>query len=372
VWSSIGDPGSAQDTKLLIGSGPYLVTSYSEDGAPMRFVARNDYFLGRPYVQTIEDRAIDDPFSALKLGSADVAYGVGLRSDTLAPFQNNPAFGMVTDGGASTNAFYWNLGREGPLSDVRFRRAMIMAVDPADLVTRIVAGRGRPGNPGFLAPTNPYYAPVPPIPFDLAGANALLDGAGYVPGSGGTRRAPSGTPLSFELLIDSAQAPLAELLVAAVKRVGIELRPKEVTIGPQLFGNKQTTQYEIAVLPFPGPGPGGPESDPDILRVLFSSKVTPTLQGATNYANPAFDALADKQRVAFDDAERKTIVAQMQAILAHDLPVVPLYFAETDALYRKQVLGDQWYFTPGSYPSWENNKQLMVTGLRSGTHIRPA
>jgi peptide/nickel transport system substrate-binding protein len=221
---------------------------------------------------------------------------------------------------------------------------MVMAVDSQDLVTRIVAGRGGPGNPGFLAPTNPFYAPVPQIPFDVAGANALLDGAGYRSASDGTRRAPNGAPLSFELLIDSAQAPLAELLVAAIRRVGIELRPKEVTIGPQLFGNKQTTQYEIAVLPFPGPGPGGPESDPDILRILFSSKVTPALQGATNYANPTFDALADKQRVAFDDAERKAIVAQMQTILARDLPVVPLYFAQNASPRRPVVLH------PGNLP----------------------
>jgi peptide/nickel transport system substrate-binding protein len=371
VWSSIGDPGSAQDVKLLVGSGPYRVASYTTDAEPVLFVARNDYFLGAPFVQRIEDRAIDDIFGALKSGSADIAYGVGLRPDTLAPFQNNPAFGMISDSGAYCNAFYWNLGREGALSDARFRRAMVMAVDSQDLVTRIVAGRGSPGNPGFLARSNPYYAPVPPISFDVAGANALLDGAGYHSAGGATRRASNGTPLSFELLIDSAQAPLAELLVGYMKRVGIELRPKEVTIGPQLFGNKQTTQYEIAVLPFPGPGPGGPESDPDILRIFFSSKVPPTLQGATHYANPTFDALADKQRVTFDVGQRKAIVAQMQTILAQDLPVVPLYFAETDGPYRKRVLGDQWYFTPGTFPTWENNKQLMVTGRKTGTRIRP-
>ena len=372
VWSSVGDPGAAQDVKLLVGSGPYRVASYTTDGEPVLFVARKDYFLGAPFVQRIEDRAIDDTFGALKAGSADIAYGVGLRPDTLAPFQNNPAFGMITDTGASTNALYWNMGREGALSDVRFRRAMVMAVDSQDLITRIVAGRGSLGNPGFLARSNPFYAPVPLVPFDVAGANALLDGAGYHSAGGATRKAPDGSALSFELLIDSAQAPLAELLVSYMKRVGIELRPKEVTIGPQLFGIKQTSQYEIAVLPFPGPGPGTPESDPDILRILFSSKVTGIeLQGATNYANPTFDILAERQRVTFDDAERKTIVAQMQMILSQDLPVVPLYYADTDAPYRTRVLGNQWYFTPGTFPTWQNNKQLMVTGLKSGTRIRP-
>ena len=370
VWSPIGDPASAQDLKVLVGSGPYRLAEYHQDGGPMLFLARNDYFLGRPFIQRIEDRAIDDSFSALRAGSVDLAYGVGLRADTLTPFQANPAFGMLSDPGSSTNVVYWNLGKEGPLSDVRFRRAAIMAIDRQNLVAAIAAGRGLPGNAGFLAASNPFYASVPQIPFDVAGANAALDAAGYrLPSAGGTRVAPDGTPLSFGLLIDNARADLAEVLVGDLKRVGIDLRPKEVTVGPQLFGAKQTGAFDMAVLPFPGPGPGGPNSDPDFLRLLFSSRVNPSLQAATGYANRTFDDLADQQRVEFDEARRKAIVAQMQNIIATDLPVFALYYAQVDGVYRKQVL-DQWYFTPNDYPSWENNKQLLITGQKTGTTIR--
>jgi len=55
----------------------------------------------------------------------------------------------------------------------------------------------------------------------------------------------------------------------------------------------------------------------------FSSRTPPSLQAATGYANRAFDDLAAKL-VTFDRAERKSIVAQMQKILADDLPVMPL------------------------------------------------
>ncbi|HEX3539160.1 MAG TPA: ABC transporter substrate-binding protein [Acidimicrobiales bacterium] len=371
VWASIKDPGSAQDLKVLVGSGAYRVVSYNGDGGPLLFVARNDFFLGRPFVQRIEERAIDDPFSALLRGAADYGSGLGLRADTLAQFTANPGFGMVTNVGASTNAVYWNLGKLGPLSDVRFRQAMLMAIDRQELVTRIAAGRGKPGNTGFLGPDNPFVAPVPQYDFDVAGANALLDAAGYrVPAGGGTRRDPNGAALSFTLLMDSAQAPLSEILVADLRRVNVELRPNPVVIGPQLFGNKLTGSYDIAVLQFPGPGPGGPNADPDVLRRLFSSNVPPSLQGATDYANPAFDKLADMQLTAFDPAQRKTLVAQMQTILAQDLPVVPLYFPEWTGLFRKSVL-DQWYFTPNQFPVAENNKQLFITGMKTGTAIRP-
>jgi hypothetical protein len=38
-------------------------------------------------------------------------------------------------------------------------------------------------------------------------------------------------------------------------------------------------------------------------------------------------------------------------------------------LFRKQAV-DQWYFTPGQFPSLQDNKQLFVTGQKSGSQIR--
>lgn len=368
VWSTIAEPAEAQDLNVLVGSGPYRLESYNGDGMALLYTAKDDYFLGTPFVRRIEHRGIEDPFSALLSGATDAARGVGLRPDTLAPFTSDDAYGMISEQGSTAHCLYWNMGKEGALSDVRFRRACAMAIDSQDLVTRLASGRGTPGNPGFLGPENPFVAPVPRYEIDVAGANSLLDGAGY-PAGGGTRRAPNGSPLSFELLISNLEAPLAEILVGALRRIGVELRPRQVQVGPQLFGSKLTGSYDMAVLPFPGPAPGGPNSDPDVLRRIFSSQVPPSLLGATNYINPQFDALAERQRVTFDEAERKEIVAQMQRILADDLPVLALYYPDTSIIFRKQVL-DEWYFTPGQYPVSEDNKQLFVTGMKTGTRIR--
>ncbi len=367
VWASINDPVGVDDLKKLVGSGAYRLREYNGDGGAMLYTARDDFFLGAPFVKRIEERAIEDPIAALAAGQTDAGRGVGLRADTLAPFAND-TFGKITEQGASTLPLYWNLNKEGPLSDVRFRRACAMAIDRRDLVNRLAAGRGLPGNPGFLSPANPFFAPVRQYDFDVPGAGALLDAAGYRMGPGGIRQ-DRGQPLSFELLISNAEAPLSEILVGSLRRVGVELRPTAVEIGPQLFGNKLIGKYDMAVLFFPGPGPGGPNTDPDVLRVLFSSKVEPSLQAATAYASPAFDDLAEKQRLAFDDGERKALVAQMQQILADDLPMLPLFYPETVVLFRTQVL-DEWYFTPGQFPTLQDNKQLFITGRRTGTTIR--
>jgi peptide/nickel transport system substrate-binding protein len=370
VWSSIDDPPAALDLDVLVGSGPYRLRSYAGDGGPMLFTARQDHFLGPPHVTRVEYEAVEDQFAALLGGGTDVARGTGLRDDVLAPFAGDAGFGTVTERGASARALYWNLGREGALADVRFRRACAMAVDRAALVSRLAAGRGLPGNPGFLSPANPWFAPVRQYELDLPGAAALLDGAGYLAGEGGVRRDAAGRPLRFELLIDAAEAPLAEVLAEALGRIGVDLRTKAVQIGPQLFGTKLTGGYDMAVLPYPGPVPGGPNSDPDLLRLLFSSEAGPSLMGATTYANRAFDDLAERQRTAFVHAERKAMVAEMQRIVADDLPVLVLYYPDTSMVFRKRAL-DVWYFTPGQFPVQEENKHLFVTGRKAGVAPHP-
>lgn len=80
--------------------------------------------------------------------------------------------------------------------------------------------------------------------------------------------------------------------------------------------------------------------------------------------------MADRQRVTFDESERKGIVAQMQEIIAEDIPILALYAPNTTFVFRKEVL-DQWYFTPGRYPIEIDNKQLFITGVKRGTQIRP-
>jgi len=369
VWSSIADPSSAQKLALLVGSGPYRLKAYTGDGDPLLYTAVDDYFLGPPFVKRIEFSEVDDEFSALLAGAIDAGGGSGVRADVLAQFERDPSFGILSDRGTSTFPLYWNMKKGGALADVKFRQACAKAIDRKDLVTRLAGGHGQPGNPGFLAPTNPFVTRVEQYDVDVRGANSLLDAAGYSR-SGGTRTSSDGSPLSFELLISNEQAPLAELLKSDLARIGVEIRPKPVQLGPALFGTKLSGGYEMAVLSYPGPSAGGPNADPDLLRQVFSSTSPPSLTSATGYANSTFDDLADRQRTTFDEARRHDLVAQMQRIVARDLPVLPLYYPDDAVVFRKSVL-DRWYVTPGQFPTANDNKQLFVTGVVKGTTIRP-
>lgn len=369
IWEGIVDPAAEQDVAILVGSGPYrLESTYEGDGGPLLYVANDEYFLGAPFVERIEFTDVGDPFSALLAGSIDSASDQGLRDDVLRQFEGEE-YGILTARGGSTTGLYFNLTKGGALADRQFRRACAMAIDRQDLVDRLAGGNGTPGNPGFLGEENPFLIDVEPYELDVDGAMTLLDEAGYAAADGGLRTTRDGAPLRFELLVSNAEVALGELVSAALADIGIETTLKPAEPGPALFGAKFSGGYEMALLGFPGPSAGSLNGDPDLLRSVFSSESPPSLTGATGYANPAFDELAARQRITFDDAERARIVAEMQEIIAEDLPILSLYSPDTSFVYRTEVL-EEWYLTPGRYPIDIHNKQLFVTGLATGTTIR--
>lgn len=371
VWEKVGDPAGVQDPSVLVGSGPYRLAQYNGDGGALLYTANDSYFLGRPFVQRIAMIPVADELTAVLTGQTDAgeAQAAGARPDVLAPFRSDP-FGVVDAQGGFTFPLYWNLGKGGPLADVRFRRACALAIDRADVVQRLTGGNGLPGNPGFLAPTNPFHVDVEQYALDRRAANQLLDDAGYARAGDGVRRTLDGRELRFELLYPSMLAPLAEVVHANLKEVGIGLTLQGVELGPALYAKKLAGDYAMALTLYPGPSGAGPNADPDQLRTIFSSRVAKGLGSANGYADRELDQLAERQLAAFNADDRRKMVARMQEIVARDVPVLPLYYSTLFTVFRQDVF-DQWYITPGQFPVGGYNRQLFVTGVPSGSTIRP-
>ncbi len=371
VWSSVGDASVATDPALLVGSGPYRLDSYSAGEGAYLFSANDGYFLGKPFVARIENQPVGDELTALLAGELDAGgpSPTGAGREVLAPFQADPSFGVLEGPGDFTLGLYWSLGKGGALADVRFRQACVTAIDRGDIVTRLLGGNGDPGNPGFLPPSNPFYNPkVEQYPFSVEVANRMLDEAGYARSGSGPRSGPDGAPLRFGLLVGNDPVPpVTDLVVRALQAVGVEVTPQAVD-RPTRDARTTSGDYELAITNY-----GGLGGDPDYLRQVYSSKVPKRFQSAQGYANPEFDDLAQRQLVTLDEAERRRLVDRMQEIVATDVPLLPLYFPTLFHIFRKEVF-DQWYFTPGGFAGGIPtvfNKQAFITGLKTGTEVRP-
>ncbi len=368
VWSSVGDAAMARDRALLVGTGPFILESYTEGEGAYLYTANDDYFLGAPFVERLEFRPVSDELTALSGGELDAGGGSGLRPEVLSQFEGDDAFEVLeAPPGSSQVGLYWNLARGGALADVAFRRACAHAIDRDDLVQRLFGGNGTPGNPGWIPPESPFHVDVEQYPFDLAEANRLLDDAGYARDGDGPRQGPDG-PLSFELLVANPVTPAVDLVVGSLGAIGVGLSVTALDT-PTFNMRIIAGETEMSLI-----GSGGMNSDlgTDYLRLVYSS-ATRLTQHAQGYANPEVDRLCQEQLETLDEDERMDVVAEIQQLVAADLPLLPLFYPASFSIVRPETF-DAWYFTPGGVAGvvpTVQNKQAFVTGQRTGTEVLP-
>lgn len=338
IWSSIDDPITVVDPKLLVGTGPYRLETYTKGEGAYLYTANDDFFLGKPFVRRIEQRPVGDELTALQGGDIDVALPggpTGSRPEVLGPFRSDPAFEVseLTTGGFNS-AIQWNLARGGALGDVRFRQACARAINRNDLVQRLLGGNGQPGNPGFLPPQHPFNTPVEQYVFDTAAANRLLDDAGYRRSDpAGVRQDADGKPLRFGLL--TVLPPLGEVIAGSLRAIGVEATVQPAGQLPQLIQAVTQGNFDMAVIVY-----GGALGDPDYVRGVFSSRLVPNQRqffSARGYANPELDDLLDKQRTTVDEADRKRQFVRVQEIIARDIPLMHLYYPTNYRIFCKTV-----------------------------------
>jgi peptide/nickel transport system substrate-binding protein len=380
VFSKVSNPMATQEQEILTGCGAYRLDRRSVTQDFEAYVAKDDYYLGVPFVRRIEmvSTTDDDDLAAMRIGALDAGNSPveGVRDDAIAPFRDDPEWGIITREAGFGFPLYFNMARGGALADVRFRRACVHAIDRNDLVTRLLDGNGVVGSAGWLPPSNPFHEPdVAQYLFDRAGAERLLDEAGYRRRNGSLRTNPDGSPLRYTLHIPSTvKIALAELVADSLKQVGIDIDLRRIDLIPA-FGLKNESSYELLIIPYPGPAPIGPEMDPDLLRPIYHSELeSPAgkLVKVAGYSNPALDRLLEQQSTLSDLTERKRAVSQIQKIVAADLPVAMLYYTRWYFVYRRSVF-DQWYYTKGGFALGAPdayNKHAYITGRQVGLEIR--
>ena len=366
IWSSISDPAKVSDLKALVGSGPYRLESYEPGQGTYLYTAFDKHFLGRPVVRRLQYRPFDDDLSALLGGQIDQGGRPGLRPRALQPFRERSEFEIIeAPVGNFGFGLYWNLAKGGALADVTFRRACARATNRQQMVERLFGGNATIGNPGWIPEGNPFHVDVEQYPYDLAAANRMLDEAGYErSGSGGVRTGPDGKALSYRLLFTNDRPmPIVELLVRGLRQLGVELKPE--ALDPPTFNERMIKgNTEMSVIGFGGMNT---DQEPDYMREVYSSQ-TRTTQHAQGYKNAQFDRLAQQQLTTLDTSRRKEIAAQMQQIVARDLPLLPLVYPSFIFIVRKKPF-DGWYYTTGgvggTVPSVEN-KHAFITGRETG------
>ena len=348
VWENVTEPDTFANN---VGSGPYKLAEYRPDQL-YRFEANAEHFAGAPAAAEIIMPVIKDQttiFSALRTGEIH-ATTVALAPELVQEFKSVPTLKVQTGPGYATTMLQFNTER-APWDNLDVRRAVSLAIDPKQLVDTVLLGLGTPGNPGWLHPSSPFHDPAITATYDVAQATTLLDNLGYRDTDGDGVREANGNPMRADLLVQ-ANNPLrvrtAELIVAALKPIGIELNvvamePDSLTakVWPE-FDVSKGRDFDLSMWGWSAPL----QVDPVRMASLVHSDPAIGTSNIGGFRNDEADQIANELTTAVGQEAQTQLARQMEAFIADQLPFVMLYYADGNYVYQPQVY-DGWIYQTG-------------------------
>lgn len=211
-----------------IGSGRYLLTQWDK-GQQVILTANPDYYGETPKMQrvTILFMEEDAAFLAAQAGQVDVAYTSATYSDQSVNGYGLLAAATVDNRGLNLPAVAQHTDAEGRVvgndftADVLVRRAINIGIDRQEMIDNVLNGYGAPAY--SVCDGLPWYNSDAEVAYNPEQANALLDEAGWLPGSDGLRQ-KDGVTASLRLLYssgDSVRQALAADFANQLARLGI-------------------------------------------------------------------------------------------------------------------------------------------------------
>lgn len=320
--------GSGEEITLRpIGSGPFKFVS-AETDREVNLERNGDYWAGPPKLARVRLAVVpDETTEALELrkGSCDIAINAFLTPDTVETLERNP--NIKVEHGPGTRLAYLGFNLRDPiLKDVRVRHAIAYALDRRPMIEYLWRGLAEPARSILPAQSWAYDGDVPAYPHDPEKARQILDAAGYREING----------VRFHITMKTSTDANTRLMVAVMQQqlreVGIALDIRSFEFAT-FFSDVQHGAFQMYGLRWIG----GNE-DPDIFEYAFhSSKFPPNGANRTYYSNPKVDALIDKARREIDPKMRKPIYAEVQKILAEDLPSMNLFYLDNVLVHTNRV-----------------------------------
>ena len=338
IYSGVDDPVNFLAPEAVTGTGPFKLAEYGKEHGTYKFVAYEDFWGPEPAIKIVEFVPVSEELIAFEQGIVDFTT---VTPDTLHRFTSNADIRIAQQPAFFGYELYFNMAKRPELGDRTIRQAFAHAVDRDELVEKIARGAGKPGMMGALPQDHLWYNPDQTVyGYDPAKAKELLDRAGWKDTDGDGIREKDGVKLSYSLSLASEEVRIGELIKERLKEVGIDIQVRALESRSR-DANLESGNFELIVN-----GYGGMGYDADYLRTKYCGEGY-GISGADatrpvyGYRNVTLDALAAREITELDESERRQIVYEMQALLAEDVPTVPLLYTTSDDAWRISTF-DGW------------------------------
>ena len=336
-----------------IGTGPYRVVEFRANDTITFEINPNYRDAGKPAFSSVVFKGGGDAVGAartvLQTGEFDYAWNLQIDPAILDNMESAGKGTVMSAFASSVESLMINLTNPDPAlgenrstiaggphpfqSDPAVRKAMSMAIDRALLAE---VGYGKAGAPSCnILAAPPVYASTANEacqPQDIADANALLDGAGWVPGADGIR-SKDGVRLSiiYQTSTNAVRQDAQALIKQWWEEIGIETELKSVSASV-FFGGDQSSPDTFQKF----------YADVEMYTNLFNGTDLEAFLGywvSTNipspgnkwlglniprFSEPAYDALAAELSSTADINARGDIARKMNDMLVQRNIMIPL------------------------------------------------
>jgi peptide/nickel transport system substrate-binding protein len=346
-------PGCTAENFGPIGTGPFVVTDFKPNDV-IQMVANDNYrTAGKPAFASLTFKgggsAEASGRAVMETGEYDYGWNLQLAPDVIAKMAEGGKGTPISAFGALVERLEMNLTNPSPdlppetrstvaephpfLSDQAVREALSMAIDRQELVD---VGYGDAGRPTCnLVPAPALYASdnTGCLTQDIAGANAMLEAAGWVKGSDGIR-AKNGVRLSilYQTSTNAVRQDFQALIKDSWNQIGVETELRNLDASVFFGGDagspdtyqKFYADIEMYANVFDG-------TDPQAYLAAYrcgnEPKPSSQWQGPNinRFCDPAYDAMIDELARTGDLARRGELGKKMNDMLTKDsFVIVPL------------------------------------------------
>ncbi|MFW9965321.1 MAG: ABC transporter substrate-binding protein [Candidatus Sifarchaeia archaeon] len=361
------------DVEAHIGSGPFKFVERVPDEYTL--LTRNDDWWGpdNQYVgqlPNIDAIRIDVIISqearilAMRKGTADTE-----RYEVFGAYVNEvmtyPELQLV-QGVVSQWDYNWGFNVTIPgLNDINVRRALSMAVNRTELINVGRLGYGTSAGAAIPSVFFPdlYDSDADFPDGDVAGANAILDSAGYVDLDGdGTRNFPDDleTELEFDLLTlswDDISVATGSGLVSQMASINVTLHNIVYDDLP-MYVAIYTGEYEMFTM-----GSSFSPIPDHVWWRTHSSNIYDWGENVFGINNASVDSIMD-DFMAATPSELPEAARNASVSILHNIPYVPLYLSDDTHIIRKEWVN---FTTPAGGPFVTYNPRTMIFMYDNGS-----
>ncbi len=325
-----------QFTKGNIGTGPFILKTFSKDTGATYVKNPHYWGSGLPYLDAAEIKYYNDTppiVLALQGGTINVFPQV--------PYQGSQALFSdsnvhVTETPSSEYRTLQMRVDQAPFQDKRLRQAVAYALDRPGLVTGLFNGKAELGNDHAFAPIypgSPTTSDVPQRVQDINKAKSLVQAAG-----GGSVN----VTLTTEQFLEIPQYAqfIKQMCAPAGLNVNLDIQPQS-----QFYGtgkNQPWLEVPFGITDWGARGTAGQTIDPAYLCRSVPAPDLSNAGGAWNSAhwcNKQFDTLVQQFEGEIDQQKRAQLAIQAAKIQQDEVPDVIAYWIKELRATRTNVHG---------------------------------